>query len=110
MRLLNCSLFRWTLERAGEVSQLDVQGRLTLDQAAIARTAVLNGTGIGFFIEKDVAEDIAAGRLIRLLDKWTPPRPGFSLFYPGRCNASAGFTAFLAMARDTAAKEAAICR
>jgi DNA-binding transcriptional LysR family regulator len=110
VRLPNGALFRWTFERAGEVLQLDAQGRLTLDEAAIARTAVLDGAGIGFFIEQDVADDIAAGRLIRLLDEWTPPRPGFSLYYPGRRNPSAGFTAFLAMARDTAAQDAAISR
>lgn len=110
VRLPNGALFRWTFERAGEVLQLDAQGRLTLDEAAIARTAVLDGTGIGFFMEQDVADDIAAGRLIRMLDDWTPPRPGFSLYYPGRRNASAGFTAFLAMARDPAAQKAAIGR
>lgn len=110
VRLPNGALFRWTFERAGEDLQLDAQGRLTLDEAAIARTAVLDGAGIGFFIEQDVTDDIAAGRLIRLLDEWTPPRPGLSLYYPGRRNPSAGFTAFLAMVRDTAAQDAAIGR
>ena len=110
VRLPNGALFRWSFERAGEVVQLEAQGRLTLDEAAIARMAVLDGAGIGFFIEQDVAEDIVAGRLTRLLEDWTPPRPGFSLYYPGRRNPSAGFAAFLAMARDAAARDAAIGR
>lgn len=106
VRLPNGALFRWSFERAGEAVQIEAQGRLTLDEAAIARTAVLDGVGIGFFIEQDVADDIAAGRLTRLLVAWTPPRPGFSLYYPGRRNPSAGFTAFLAMAREAAAQDA----
>ena len=108
VRLPNGALFRWSFQRAGETVQIEAQGRLTLDEAAIARTAVLDGAGIGFFIEQDVADDIVAGRLVRLLDDWTPPRPGFSLYYPGRRNSSAGFKAFLAFAKDWAGPDVAI--
>jgi len=86
------------------VVQIEAKGRLTLDEAEIARAAVLEGAGIGYFIEQDVAEDIASGRMIRLLEDWTPPRAGFSLYYPGRRNPSAGFGAFLAMARKHASR------
>lgn len=103
-RLPNGALLRWQFEREGEHVQFDARGRLTLDEAAIARAAVLDGAGIGFFIEQDVAEDISAGRLIRLLEDWTPPRPGFSLYYPGRRNPPAGFTAFLALVRENSAR------
>lgn len=47
-------------------------------------------------------DDIAAGRLVRLLSDWTPPFPGLCLYYPGRRNPSAGLTAFLALAREVA--------
>ncbi len=53
--------------------QVDVRGQLTLDEASLARIAVLEHAGIGFFLEQDVIDDIQAGRLIRLLDDWTPP-------------------------------------
>lgn len=105
VRLPNGALFRWSFDREGEIVHVDAKGRLTLDEAAIARTAVLDGAGIGFFLEPDVAEDIASGRLIRLLEDWTPPRPGFSLYYSGRRNPSAGFAAFLSMARRMAAEQ-----
>ena len=42
-------------------------------------------------------EDIATGRLLRLLEDWTPPRPGFSLYCPGGRNQSAEFTSILAI-------------
>lgn len=104
VRLPNGALFRWPFEMDGEVVHIDPKGRLTLDEAAIARAAVLDGAGIGFFIEQDVIDDIAAGRLLRLLSDWTPPRPGFSLYYPGRRNPSAGFAAFLAVVREMASQ------
>lgn len=106
VRLPSGALFRWLFERGGEQVQIDAKGRLTLDEAAIALTAVQDGAGIGFFIEQDVIDDIATGRLIRLLEDWTPPRPGFSLYYPGRRNPSAGLAAFLAVVREMAQRQA----
>ena len=100
VRLPNGALLRWQFARDGEPLQIDVKGRLTLDEAVTARAAVRDGAGIGFFFEQDVEDDIAAGRLIRLLEDWTPPRSPFSLYYPGRRNPSAGFAAFLAMVRE----------
>lgn len=102
IRLPNGSVFRWQFEKDGEAVQIDAKGRLTLDDPETARAAVLDGVGIGFFFEMDVAEDIEASRLIRLLQDWTPPREGFSLYYPGRRNPSAGFAAFLEMVRERA--------
>lgn len=102
VRLPNGGLLRWPFEKDGNQLQFEARGRLTLDEASVARMAVLEGAGIGFFIEAGVAEDLASGRLIRLLEDWTPPRPGFCLYYPGRRNPSAGFAAFLALVREKA--------
>jgi DNA-binding transcriptional LysR family regulator len=102
VRLPDGSLYRWHLEKQGETVQVDVRGQLTLDEASLARIAVLEDAGIGFFLEQDVIEDIEAGRLIRLLDDWTPPFPGLCLYYPGRRHPSAGLAAFLALVREFA--------
>lgn len=106
VRLPDGTIYRWHLENAGEVVQVDVQGQLTLDEASLARIAVLEGAGIGCFLEQDVMEDIAVGRLVRLLNDWTPPFPGLCIYYPGRRNPSAGLAAFLAMARELGRQQA----
>ncbi len=62
--------------------QVDVRGQLTLDEASLARIAVLEHAGIGFFLEQDVIDDIQAGRLIRLLDDWTPLFPACVCIIP----------------------------
>lgn len=102
VRLPDGALFRWRFANGNSAQQIDVQGPITLDEASLARTAVMAGVGLGYFMEQDVREDIAAGRLVRVLDDWTPPLPGLCLYYAGRRNPSAGMTAFLALAREVA--------
>lgn len=105
VRLPDGSLYRWHLEKKGEVVQVEVRGQLTLDEASLARIAVLEGSGIGFFLEQNIIDDIKAGRLVRLLDDWTPPFPGLCLYYPGRRHPSAGLSAFLGLVRAFASRE-----
>lgn len=102
-RLPNGALLRWRFEKGGEELQLDVEGPLTLDEPSLARIAVMNGVGVGYFMEADVRDDIAAGRLVRILEDWTPPLSPLCLYYSNRRNASAAFQAFIALARDFAA-------
>lgn len=104
VRLPNGALYRWQFEKRGQAAQIDVDGPITLDEASLARTAVLEGMGLGFFMERDVRADIETGRLIRVLEDWTPPRTGLSLYYPGRRNPSAALRAFIDLARTLSAK------
>ena len=104
VRLPNGALYRWQFEKRGQAAQIDVDGPITLDEASLARTAVLEGMGLGFFMERDARADIETGRLIRVLEDWTPPRTGLSLYYPGRRNPSAALRAFIDLARTLSAK------
>jgi DNA-binding transcriptional LysR family regulator len=100
VRLPNGGLYRWRFEKFGEPVQLDVSGPITLDEASLSRIAVLDDVGIGFFMESDVREDIAAGRLVRVLEDWTPSLAPLCMYYPGRKNSSAAFKAFVGLARE----------
>lgn len=99
-RLPNGAIFRWRFEADGEPVQLDVAGPITLDEASLARIAALKSIGIGLFMETDVREDIAAGRLIRVLEIWTPPLSPLCLYYPSRRNPPAAFRLFVDLARE----------
>lgn len=101
-RLPNGAMFRWLFEADGQPMQIDVAGPITLDEASLARLAVLDGLGIGFFMESDVREDIAAGRLVRVLESWTPPLSPLCLYYPNRRNPPAAFKVFVDLARAQA--------
>ncbi len=106
VRLPDGSLFRWRFEKDDEPVQIDVRGPITLDEAGLVRTSVLEGTGLGYTMEEEVLPDIKAGRLVRVLEDWTPPYPGLCLYYPGRRNLSAGVKAFLDLARELSRRSA----
>lgn len=99
-RLPDGTLIRWRFEKNGEDLHLDVNGPIILDEASLARIAVTNGVGVGYFMESDVREDLAAGRLVRILEDWTPGLAPLSLYYYNRRNSSAAFRAFISLARD----------
>lgn len=101
-RLPNGALFRWQFEAEGQPVHADVEGPITLDEASLARLAVLDGLGIGFFMESDVRDDIEAGRLVRVLGAWTPPLAPLCLYYPSRRNPPAAFKVFVDLARELA--------
>ncbi|MBS0644827.1 MAG: LysR family transcriptional regulator [Acetobacteraceae bacterium] len=100
VRLPDGSLYRWRFEKDGQPLQMDVAGPLTLDEVSLVRCAVLADYGIGYVIESDVRDDIAAGRLVHILQEWTPDLAPLCLYYPSRKNQSAAFKALVAMARE----------
>ncbi|QFT97904.1 HTH-type transcriptional regulator DmlR [Roseovarius sp. THAF8] len=108
VRLPNGALYRWQFEAEGQPVHVDVDGPLTLDEASLARTAVLDGVGIGYFMESNVRADIAAGRLVRILDDWTPPVAPLCLYYPSRRNPPAAFKVFVDLARELARSARAV--
>ncbi|WP_238369211.1 LysR family transcriptional regulator [Heliomarina baculiformis] len=99
-RLPNGGMFRWQFLSETEPVQVDVLGPITLDEASLARIAALEGVGIGYFMESDVREDIEAGRLVRVLEDWTPPLSPLCLYYPSRRNPPAAFKVFVDLARE----------
>ena len=99
-RLPNNALFRWRFEKDGNAMQINVQGSITLDEPSLVRIAAQNGVGIGYVMEADVRDDIAAGRLVRVLEDWTPSLAPLALYYPGRKNPPAAFSAFIQAARE----------
>lgn len=102
VRMPNGALYRWPFEKDGETLQVDVQGPITLDEATLSRIAVMKGVGIGYFMDADVRDDIAAGRLVSVLEDWAPTLPPLCLYYPNRRHSSAAFQAFIGVAREFA--------
>jgi DNA-binding transcriptional LysR family regulator len=76
--------YRWEFERGRKSITISVNGPLVIDDTHLVIQAVLGGAGLGLVYEEQVAEDIAKRRLIRVLDDWTPPIPGFFMYYPNR--------------------------
>ena len=53
------------------------------------------GAGLAIVMEDMVAPFIADGRLVRVLEDWSPPFSGYHLYYPNRRHPSPAFAALL---------------
>jgi DNA-binding transcriptional LysR family regulator len=57
--------------------------------------AALDGTGLAWLAEDRVTEHLASGALVRVLEDWCPPFPGFFLYYPTRKQQPAALAALV---------------
>lgn len=96
-------LYRWEFERGEEKLQVSVAGPLIVNEPDVAARAVLDGVGIGYLFDYQAGPLIAAGKLVRLLAGWTPPFPGFHLYYPSRRQTPPALRAFIDFLRRTSA-------
>jgi DNA-binding transcriptional LysR family regulator len=85
------NVYAWEFEKGSREVNVRVEGQLKVNDIAVIRKAALNGLGIAFIPEDLVERDIAAGELVRVLDDWTPPFPGYYLYYPSRRQQSPAF-------------------
>jgi DNA-binding transcriptional LysR family regulator len=54
--------------------------------------AALDGLGIAFLPEAEFEPHIQEGRLIRVLEAWCSPFPGYYLYFPSRKQHSPAFS------------------
>lgn len=87
--------YRWEFQRGRKSVTIGVSGPLVIDDTHLVIQAALAGIGLGLVYEEQVAEDIARRRLIRVLEDWTPPIPGFFMYYPHRQHQSAALSALV---------------
>jgi len=99
-RLPNGAPYRWEFARRGEALHVDVPGNLVLDAPLLMLDAARAGMGLAHLAEWYVAEDLATGRLVRVLQEWTPPFPGLALYYPAGRHMPAGLRVFIDLIRE----------
>jgi len=105
-RLPNGAPYRWEFARRGETLHVDVPGNLVLDAPLLMLDAVRAGVGLAHLAEWYVAEDLATGRLVRVLQEWTPPFPGLALYYPAGRHMPAGLRVFIDLIRELDIRQA----
>lgn len=86
---------RWAFERAGERLAISVNGPLVVSEPEMLTRVALEGAGIAYLFEHQVREHITSGRLVHLLQDWTPAFPGFCLYYPSQRQTAPALRAFL---------------
>jgi len=77
-------LYAWEFEKDGQELRVRVDGQLTFNNNYAMVDATLNGYGIAYMPEDLVSQHLAAGRLVSVLDEWSPPFAGYFIYYPSR--------------------------
>jgi DNA-binding transcriptional LysR family regulator len=63
---------------------VSVSGPLVFTDPTFTLRAALDGLGLAYVFEDDVADYLVRGDLVRVLEDWCPPFDGYFLYYPGR--------------------------
>ncbi|GAB0113780.1 LysR family transcriptional regulator [Acidisoma sp. C75] len=74
--------YAWEFCEAGRWFAVEVSGPLIVNDKEMAIAAALQGVGIAFCVEEAIAEHVAGGRLVPLLEPWCETFPGIFLCYP----------------------------
>jgi DNA-binding transcriptional LysR family regulator len=77
-------LLPWEFDKDGRSVTVRVEGQFIFNTNSLALRAVLDGLGLGYCLDDMAAEAIADGRLIRVLEDWCEPFPGYHIYYPSR--------------------------
>jgi len=92
-------LYAWEFEKDGRGLNVRVEGNLVFNDMEMVLMAAREGLGLAFAMEDHFEADLAAGTLVRLMDDWCPPFPGYHLYYPSRRQPSAAFSVLVGALR-----------
>jgi DNA-binding transcriptional LysR family regulator len=87
--------FEWTFKVQHKPLTIEVRGRLIFDEMRAALAAVRQGCGLGYVFAPFAAADLSAGRLIMLLQKYSPPSEPLYVYYPSRAQMPGKLRAFI---------------
>ncbi|MGH7016713.1 MAG: LysR substrate-binding domain-containing protein, partial [Caulobacteraceae bacterium] len=84
-------LYAWEFEKDGRELRVRVDGPLAFNSGTLIIEAALDGFGIGYVTNDHAEQSIADGRLVSVLEDWSPPFAGYHLYYPSRRQLSPAF-------------------
>ena len=88
-------LYRWEFEKGKKSLSVAVTGPLIVDDVENMVRAAIDGVGVAFISDERVEQQLASGELVRVLEDWCQPFPGFFLYYPSRRQQPAALSALI---------------
>ncbi|MCB5310013.1 LysR family transcriptional regulator [Yersinia massiliensis] len=85
-------LYAWEFEKKGRQLKVRVDGQLTFNSLRQRIDAAVIGFGLACVPEDSVKTEIANGDLVRVLETWCEPFPGYYLYYPSRRQHTTAFS------------------
>jgi len=87
--------YRWEFSENGRTFAVAVRARVLSTHSALNRRLAVAGLGLTMAFEAHVRDYLARGELIRVLDRFCEPFPGYYLYYPQRRHASRALQVFV---------------
>lgn len=92
-------LLAWDFQKGSRELKVRVDGQSIFNNIGLRLASALDGLGLAYIPEDQVLPHIREGRLIRVLEDWCPPFPGYHLYYPSRRHTSPAFALLVDMMR-----------
>lgn len=89
------SFYRWTFERDGQTTTMDVTGPFVTNDIDMLCQGAVAGLGLACVLETQAAPYLRSGTLISVLDPWCPRLPPNYLYYAGRRNPPPALRVFI---------------
>jgi len=96
------SRYAWELERGKKTWRVPVQGTVTTNDPELMRLLAVEGVGILYMFEPQIADELRQGTLRLVLEQYAAEVPGFFLYFPSRAQVSPALRAFVDTAREMA--------
>ncbi|WP_164000450.1 LysR family transcriptional regulator [Pyxidicoccus caerfyrddinensis] len=90
----------WALSSGGKTVEVPVRARLAVNEPDMLRAVTLAGGGIALLPNLNYAEDLASGRLKRILPDWSSATVPVHAVYPSSRHDSPKVTAFVDFLRE----------
>lgn len=100
-RLPSGKMYRWEFEKHGQEIAIDVPGAMTLDHTMLMVEAAVDGLGIAYVPEPAARPFLDDGRLIAILEDWSPAIAGLRLYYSGNRQVPAALRALIDVVKAT---------
>lgn len=95
------ALYPWSFSQNGRPFHVRVNGPLVFNDGDLIEAAALDGQGIAYLHDDQVAGHLADGLLVRMLEQWCPPFPGFYFYHPSRRQIPPALSALIGALRYT---------
>lgn len=95
IRMGSAGVYRWEFDKGEESLTVAVDGPLNVDDFETSVHAAIDGVGLIYAFEDQVAKHVKKGTLVRVLEDWCPPFAGFFLYYPSRRQQPAALSALI---------------
>jgi DNA-binding transcriptional LysR family regulator len=95
----DAGIYRWEFEKGRKSLSVAVSGPLIADDLDLVIRAALDDVGFAYMDEDKAAPHLARRALVRVLEEWCQPFPGYFLYYPSRRQQPVALSALIGVLR-----------